>query len=147
MTQKQKGERPQRLAVANRIIEAVGSCGRRFLSTNSDLPVVHAHPRFSRFEMMGNGSLWYVDKYREARVYVSYDCAWRSGWGHMFSDGGTMLFLMRHLRDHITKGAPVNPAYFGPFKQWSCGGDPWGYGADMAVLRAKVDAILEEAKQ
>lgn len=137
--------RRDRLEMANRIIEAIASCGRRFLSMNSDRLNPEPGARVSRFELV-NGRLWYVDKWRESRIFVHYECRSRHGWGWRFSEGGTLLCLLQHLRDFITKGVPINPGHFGPFQQWSCGGDPWGYGADMAVLRAKVDAILQERK-
>lgn len=145
MTKSSIETRAERLTVANRIIEAIASCGRRFLSMNSDRPgQPDPDARVSRFELV-KGRVWYVDKYRGARIFVNCEMHWRRGWGWRFSDGGTLLSLMQHLRDFIVKGTPINPAYFGPFPQWSCGGDLWGYGADMAVLRAKVEGILNES--
>jgi hypothetical protein len=141
-TAKQQAERGQRLDVANRIIEAIASCGRRFLSMNSDRPNPAPGARVSRFELV-NGRVWYVDKYKGARIYAHYDPQWRSGWGWRFSDGGMLLSLLRNLRDYIVKGTPVDLWRFGPFPQHFCGGDLWGYGADMAGLRGKVEAILK----
>lgn len=110
---------------------------------NSDRQNPEPGARISRFELV-NGRLWYVDKWRESRIFVNYDPVCRSGWGWKFSDGGTLLSLVRGLRDYI-KGDPLDMRHFGPFADWCCGGDPWGYGADMAVLRAKVEAILKVA--
>jgi hypothetical protein len=143
-TAKRQAERAQRLAVANLIIEAIASCGRRFLSMNSDRPDPQPGARVSRFELL-NGRLWYVDKYRESRIYVSYDPPWRSGWGWRFSEGGTLLSLLRNMRDYILKGTAVDLWRFGPFPQHLCGGDLWGYGANMAGLRDKIEAILKGA--
>ena len=136
--------RAQRLTVANEIIEAIASCGRHFLSMNSDCRGdLDPAARVSRFEIV-KGRLWYVDKYKESRIFVHYDPRCRSGWGWRFSEGGTLLRLLQDLRDFIVTGDPVNLAFFGTFPHWLCGGDPWGYGADMAVLRNRVEAIIAE---
>ncbi len=132
----------ERLLTANQIIEAIASCGRRFLSMNADRPgEADPNARISRFELV-KGRLWYVDKWRGSRIYVHPGIRWRSGWGWRFSDGGTLLALMEHLCDYILKGTPINMRHFGPFPQWVCGGDLWGYGDDMAILRAKVETLL-----
>ncbi len=134
-------EREKRLETVNGLIRIIGSHGRRFLSTNSDVREPVAEPRFSRFEFV-NGRLWYIDKWRESRIFCHYDPQCRSGWGWKFSDGGTLLSLCRGMRDFIVKGAPVNEGHFGPWAHWVCGGDPWGYGKDMEIVREKAKAVL-----
>ena len=137
--------REQRLEVANNIIKAIASCGRRFLSMNSDRTgEPDPDARVSRFVFI-NKRLHYLDKYTEALIFVHYEFRTRGGWGHQFSDGGTLLCLMQHMRDFIVKGEPININYFGPWPKWVCGGDLWGYGAAMPLLRAKVEDILQNA--
>ena len=133
--------RDNRLSVANQIIKEIASHGRRFLSMNSDSKAPEPSARTSYFEI-SNGRLWYIDKWRGSRIYVHNECPARRGWGRKFSDGGTLLSLLRNLRDFIVHGDLIKIGHFGPFPDWICGGDPWGYGDDMPLLRAKVEALL-----
>lgn len=143
----ERSERSERLEMANRIIRIIGSHGRRFLSFSSDSrePVPESEERFSRFEFDARGRLWYVDKWRESRIFVHYDPTTRAGWGWRFSDGGTLLSLCRALRDFILRGDRKFLRHLGPFPEWSCGDDLWGYGDQMAVVRENVVALVGSA--
>ena len=85
--------------------------------------------------------MWFVDGYREDRIYTHYTRGrWRG-----FSEGGTLRDLVIRLRDFITKGTTVGRV-FGPYPDWYCDGDPWGYGADMKrVFDAAVEMGIVEA--
>lgn len=118
MTGKTKQER---LIDANKLIEVIASCGRRFFRHGD---------RVGELELSVSGRIFYVDAYAGKRIYTHYRYRWRG-----FSEGGTLRFLIIALRDYVTKGAPVNPSTFGPWPSWNCGGDLWGYGADTCQVR------------
>ena len=43
-------------------------------------------------------------------------------------------------------GEEINIRHFGPFPEWSCGGDLWGYGKDeMQKVREEIAKILKES--
>ncbi len=113
-----------RLAEANDVIAAISRHGRRFFYSAE-------HDRNSRFEMDSRGKLWLIDKYTGRRVYVSYTGEWRA-----FSDGGTLRRLIEALANYIRSGEKMPSSHFGPWPDWFCDGDLWGYGAEaMAQLR------------
>jgi hypothetical protein len=114
-------DRQERCEVANRMLAAIASCGRRFFHHDGNL---------SRFEVDGRGRVWFLDGYSNRRVYTHYRGKWRG-----FTNGGTLRALCEALSDFIMTGRAISPWHFGPFPDWSCGGDLWGYGADMAAVR------------
>lgn len=113
--------KPERAAIANEMLVAIASCGRRFFAHKD---------RVSRFELDHRGRIWLIDKYTEKRIYTHYEGQWRG-----FSDGGTLHALIERLRDFIASGKPLPATIFGPWPEWVCGGDLWGYGADMQTVR------------
>ena len=122
VTQSSKVERAEQ---ANQFLEAVASCGRKFFAYNG---------RVSRFEVDGRGRVWFVDAYRERRIYAHYQGDWRG-----FSEGGTLRSLVCTLRDFIRTGEQ-KPLHLGPWPDWICDGDLWGYGPDMETVRASAKA-------
>jgi hypothetical protein len=133
-----------RAEIANKIIRIIASHGRRFYSMNSDrrVPLPESENRISRFEVDRRGRVWFIDKYTQKRIYVAYEY-WKRG----FSDGGTLRDVVVMLRDYITGKRPeVQMGRFGPYPEWACGGDPWGYGREeMALMRQEIAALLAEA--
>ena len=125
----------ERLKNANAIIEVIASNGRKFFSLAAEGKQV-AENRISRFELV-NGRLWFIDKYTQKPIYTAY----RRGQWHHFSDGGTLRNLIENLHDYIMHGAPVRN-HFGPWPEWVCGGDLWGYGDAMQAVRQGVSSIL-----
>lgn len=123
-----KTETPrQRVAHANDLIAAISRHGRRFFY-DAD------RGRVARFEMDLAGRLWFRDEYTNRRVYVAYRWRWRH-----FSNGGTLRRLVESLAAYIRQGAPVPSSHFGPWPQWVCDGDLWGYGKSaMAALRTEI---------
>lgn len=117
-----------RLAHANDVIRAISRHGRRFFHSPE-------HDRVSRYELDGRGRLWFVDKWTGKRIYVAYKGPWRH-----FSEGGTLRDLVLDLACYIRTGEPVAPRRFGPWPQWYCEGDLWGYGPAMEDLRRELDA-------
>lgn len=133
----EKVDRKQRVIVANQAIEVIASYGRKFFSLAAEGRQV-AENRISRFELHDDGRLWFVDKYSQRPTYVAYR---RGGWRH-FSEGGTLRSLVCDMADWINgKGEfPVNR--LGPWPEWICGGDLWGYGAEMETVRTKIKELM-----
>lgn len=118
----------QRAEQANRFIEAIAGCGRKFFAHKG---------RVSRFEIDERGRVWFVDAYRPARIYTHYDGRWDG-----FSEGGTLRSLVLTLRDFIRTGEAPK-LNLGPWPAELCGGDLWGYGGDMDSVREAAAGILK----
>lgn len=125
-----------RVITANRLIGIVASHGRHFFSENSDRREPVDNPFVAHFTVDKNGELWFVDKHTRKPILVRHQ-EWPG-----FSEGGTLRSIVEHLARHITEGYPINISYFSPSPNWACGGDSWGYGADMPKVRDQVQAIL-----
>lgn len=110
----------ERLEAVNKLLSVIASCGRHFFRHSGNV---------SKFELDTRGRVWFVDAYRGARIYTHYVM----GRWHGFSEGGTLRELVIRLRDYITKGSDLGRA-LGPYPDWYSGGDPWGYGKDMAAV-------------
>jgi hypothetical protein len=130
----------ERLKTVNAVIRVIGSHGRHFLSENSDSRALVATPFFAYFGVDARNELWYVDRYTRKPILVRHQ-DWPG-----FSDGGTLRDLIRHLGAYISQAHPINMRYFGPWPQWSCGGDLWGYGNDMQKVRDDIAAILKPSE-
>jgi len=127
-----------RVKIANQAIEVIASHGRKFFSLAAEGRQV-AENRISRFELHDNGRLWFIDKYSQKPIYVMYR---RGGWRH-FSEGGTLRDLVCAFADWIVgRKETVQMGYFGPWPEWVCGGDLWGYGDEMKIVREKLKALL-----
>jgi hypothetical protein len=132
-------EKRERAVIANAIICAIASHGRRFFSLSADKPGIVEGDRTSYFTVDDRGRVWFTDKWSRKRIYT-YNGTW-----HGFSEGGTLRSVVEMLRDYITgKLDKVDMRYFGPFQEWRCGGDPWGYGADMQKARDEIAEIIKE---
>lgn len=110
----------ERIDKANRFIAAVAGCGRRFF---------HHDGRVSYFKADDRGRIWFVDKYTQRPIYTHYTGRWRG-----FTEGGTLKRLVEKLRDFIRTGNKQR-LDLGPWPDWICGGDLWGYGAYMSAVR------------
>lgn len=111
----------ERAFIANQMLIAIASCGRRFFAHKG---------RVSQFDVDHRGRVWLIDKYTQRRIYTHYKYHWRG-----FSDGGTLRALIERLRDFIATGRTLPAGIFGPWPEWVCGGDLWGYGAEMQQVR------------
>lgn len=116
----------ERAEQANQLLAAIAGCGRKFFAHNG---------RISRFEVDERGCIWFVDAYREAKIYTA--CKWSRWRG--FSEGGTLRALVLQLCDFIRSGTPAT-IHLGPWPDWVCGGDLWGYGGDMETVRQAAQA-------
>jgi len=120
-------DKAERTRKANDLILTIANYGRKFFQHNG---------RISRFELDARGRIWFIDAYRESRIYTHYAHGhWRG-----FSEGGTLRDLVIALRKYIASGTQLNPSYLGPYPEWYSSGDPWGYGEDMLkISQAAVD--------
>ena len=128
-----------RLTQVNAIIRVIGSHGRHFLSENSDHSTLVDNPFFSFFRVDDRREVWFVDRYSRKDILVRHD-DW-PGW----SDGGTLRDLVKHFADYISGAAKeINMRLFGPWPEWICQGDLWGYGLEeMQKVRDEITEILE----
>lgn len=114
-------DKQSRVESANELLMTIAYCGRKFF---------HHGGNVSRFELDERGRVWFVDGHNGARIYTHYTKgSWRG-----FSEGGTLRALVIALRDYITQSKQIGQA-LGPFSDWYCEGDPWGYGEDMQIVR------------
>lgn len=123
-------ERDTRLVLANEFIEAIGRSGRRFFFHKTEFD-----RRFAFIEMDERGRLWWNDEYSKKRIYMhtSDSARWRG-----FSHGGTLKSLAKVLRDFVMRGECLSADYFidDGFEKAGVFKHPWGYGADLAKVRA-----------
>jgi hypothetical protein len=123
---------------ANRLLRVIARTGRNFFRHGDDV---------SYMEIDKRGRVWFVDSYSKRRVYTHYSGEWKG-----FTNGGTLRSLVIRLRDYIKRGTPVPALVFGPWPEWYCGGDLWGYGDDMGAVRSEAarlgisDAIPPEGE-
>jgi hypothetical protein len=117
-------ERHARAATVNAWLTVVAGCGHGFFGHKG---------RGAHFEVDPRGRIWFHDEYTQRRIYTHapFSRGWRG-----FHHGGTLQALCRQLRDFIRSGTPLSPSTLGPYPDWYSQGDPWGYGADMDIVRA-----------
>lgn len=109
-----------RLENVNEFIQIIAGCGRKFFSHGGAVSTMETDER---------SRVWFIDYYTGQRIYTHYKHEWRG-----FTSGGTMRRLVEFFRDHIKKGAHMNPRYFEVNEVW-CSGHPWGYPhEDLAML-------------
>lgn len=116
-------QKRDRAANANEVIAAVAMYGHQFFN----------HPKrygTSYIRVDDRGRVWFVDGWTGKSVYLHY-AYWQRG----FSEGGTLRQLIIALKDYITTGEPISRSRLGPWPDWYCDGDPWGYGDDMQLVR------------
>ncbi len=111
-----------RLKRANELIGVIASCGRRFFRKGD---------RVANLEVDSHGRVWFVDAYKGTRVFTHYKGGWRN-----FSGGGTLKRLIERLRDFVKQDRPLPQTELGPWPEWVCGGDLWGYGDQMQQVRS-----------
>lgn len=118
-------EKGWRIEAVNKLIMEIGSCGRRFFY-NRDFG-------YAWMSIDIHGKIWFTDDYNCKCIYTHYSGRWKH-----FTHGGTMRTLVEQFRDYIQTGKKVFIGYFGPWPEWYCDGDLWGYGAEnMKAIREK----------
>jgi hypothetical protein len=115
----------KRIAEADAVIRAIGSHGRRFFYSKE-------HDRFATFAIDAGGGLRLIDDWSGKSIRLTEHGKWRG-----FSHGGTCRAMVWALAVYIRTGKPIHRGHFGPWPEWRCDGDVWGYGADeMERVRA-----------
>lgn len=116
------GRKRARAAACTALLHAIGDCGRNFFKGSNGR---------ARFEVDMRGRVWFVDDYSQQWIYTHHT---RDDW-RGFSHGGTLRDLVIKLRDFIATGSTIAPGHLGPWPDWICSGDLWGYGDDMVKVR------------
>lgn len=112
---------------ANALILTIGDNGRNFFKHKGT---------YGFFKVDDRGRVWFFDKYTKRMIYTHYRGRWR-----YFSDGGTLQSLVVSLSKWIKTGKMLNRP-FGPWPDYICDGDLWGYGDSMNRIRRQ--AMLYE---
>jgi hypothetical protein len=128
--ERKKREKLERLEKANKLIQVISSCGRKFFRHKTSI---------SYFELNKFNHLYFIDKWRGYKL----PC-WRSrnNWRYQshawcnFSEGGTLKDLIKDLSTYIIIGEDL-PNHFHPLPQWySQEENYWGYPKeDMDKVR------------
>ncbi len=129
---------PERLATANRFLNLVAGCGRRFFYARTTDKVASFTLR--------KGLLYYQPPYAHSRdIFLHYTPKWGNP-EYRFGEGGTMWSLVQALRGYIRFNEPFPLGHLGPTPSWMVGnGDVWGYGQEtMETLRQQTRALLTE---
>lgn len=138
MTEKES-QKQLRLQRANALIKTISEHGRRFFRQPMS-------ERVSRFELAGR--LYFVDKVSDRRLPLSHTKS--NQWSRYFSEGDTLKALVEALGLYIKTGQQINPHHLGPWPVAVCGGDLWGYGKSMQVIRdyaARLEIIKSNASR
>lgn len=118
-------KKTERAKKVNQLLEAIAERGRGFFNYPKRYGV-------SRFDVDARGRVWFVDGWTGKRIYLHYKY-----WGKGFSEGGTLKSLVDALMKFIRDGEMVPASHLGPWPEWVCGGDLWGYGDDMQAVRER----------
>lgn len=122
-------KKTERMKKANELLKTIASHGRKFFN-------YHERYGVSRFDVDGRGRVWFVDGSTGKRIYLHYKY-----WGKGFSEGGTLKSLVNALMKFIRDGELVSRSHFGPWPEWVCNGDLWGYGDDMQAVRERAEHL------
>ena len=114
----------ERLDHANKLIEIIGSYGRRFFYSKE-------HNRFAVLELDSRGRVWFVDDYSGCRIYT-HETNWLNKL-RGFTHGGTLKNLVKLMRDYVVKGGAIDSFYIGVKPDWM-NYDVWGYGDESITL-------------
>lgn len=117
---KAKAERLERLGKANELVRVIAGCGRQFFRRGDQV---------AEFRLLPSGRLVWIDSYTRRQVQTG-----QGQWAG-FTEGGTLAALCTALAYYIRQGKSLPPRIFGPWPEWVCGGDLWGYGDDIEQVR------------
>lgn len=126
-----------RMDRANHMLVVIARYGRHFF----------LHDGKVAYFFLKRGAVYFWDEWAQGErknkpVYTAYRGSWR-----FFSGGGTLRNLVEDLSAYI-QGKPFRRAHplkhLGPWPEWVCEGDLWGYGKDdMEKVRQECSAIFE----
>lgn len=123
----------ERTLACNELLKVIGGCGRRFFFHKPE----QGDGRYARFELR-RGAVYFVDDYSQKAIYTAWT---RDDW-RGFSHGGTLRDLVIVLAAFIRFGGRIAPSRFGPWPQWICGSDLWGYGNENMTKVRKAASNL-----
>lgn len=115
----------ERVKHANAVLRAMDTHGRRFFYNKKN-------DQYAEIVIDPRGRLRLVDDYTGRAVLIVKGGKWRG-----FSHGGTCRAIVEDLGRYIRTGKPTRN-HFGPWPDWICGGDLWGYGGGAAAVRAQI---------
>lgn len=117
----------ERLIHANAVIKAMSLHGRRFFYyTKLD--------RTAELSLDRSNRVCHTDEYTGRTFIVKAGTRWQN-----FSNGGTLQAIIEKLAEYVRTGKQVHPGYFGPWADYICDGDLWGYGHEaMIAVRAEL---------
>lgn len=120
-------ERQERLEIANKFILAISEHGRKFFRYND---------RIGCFSIK-RGHIYWECEWTQKSIYLSYRF-WR------FHHGGTLRHLVNALADFIRGKSELPLNHLGPWPDWLCEGDLWGYVfIEMEEVRKKCRLLSE----
>jgi hypothetical protein len=120
-------EKLERLVHANAVIAAMSRHGRRFFYSKTN-------DTTAALSLDKSGRVRLTDEYTQKTFLIVKNGRWRH-----FSNGGTLRSLIEALAGYVRTGQQVNPLRFGPFPDYLCDGDLWGYGDEaMEAVRADI---------
>lgn len=111
----------ERAKLVNQLVKVIGDHGRGFFRKGEN---------YARIEVDERCRIWWVDDWTQKRIYTHTNHRWLK-----FSHGGTMRNLVERFRDFVAAGKLLPAHIFGPWPDYLCGGDLWGYGDDMQKVR------------
>jgi hypothetical protein len=135
-----KSEKQQRVDLANELIRVISEHGRRFFYNKTA-------DRIARLEIDERGRVWWIDDYKETRVYT-HAAGFGNRWSG-FSHGGTLRSLVESMRDYIVTGRRIGRWRIATERSFT-NGDIWDYGQEAAqAVRAEAFAlpIMEPAEE
>ncbi len=115
----QTHSKAERLEHANAVIAAMARHGRRFF-------YCERYDRTSHFVIDDRGQLRFVDNYSGKAVLLVKGGKWRG-----FSNGGTCRAMVENLGNYVRTGKKCGN-HWGPWPEWVCDGDLWGYGHEAS---------------
>jgi hypothetical protein len=119
--------RPKRLEIANQFIKIISNYGRHFFKHKEDI---------SYFKFDSNNRIRFVDSYTRVEVFIAYKGDWKG-----FTHGGTLRDLVIALKEYIYGDKPLPLKHLGPWPDYICDGDLWGYGEDMIIVREECSKL------
>lgn len=125
----------ERVKAVNKFLSVIGNCGRKFFFHKGKVSCFKVDPR---------GRVWFVDSATQRRIYThptGFGNRWRG-----FSEGGTLRTLVEKLSYYIRTGE-AQRLNLGPWPEWVCGGDLWGYGSDMELVRQAAAQCLAHCRE
>ena len=105
----EKTGKQYRLEQANKFLEVVASCKRRFFE------YIHPEGRVvSRFRIRDDGKIFFLNEWKLEWIYVSRYCAYKG-----FHHGGTLHSLVSGIVSWIKSGKPYFQEDFFSAKHWA----------------------------